>query len=162
MNETFMAHVVLHPTKPGWKTLSINAKPYYQTKVNALPVDKKVWVNISDRKPKRSLSQNNYLFGIYYPHICSETGEYDMKRLHARFKRKFLLTGEYLDTDGTSYYETKSTSDLNKTEFTEFIQNVYAETQIEPPPTDEFKLGLAEGEKIKRVDYPDDYQVPTI
>ena len=123
------------------KFIKLTAERYFQHFVNMnFKVGDKISVFVTSKKPKRSLAQNNYLFGVYYPLIMHETGEQDILRLHERFARSFLLTGEWVDGNGKIYYTRKSSAGLSIGEFCDYIINIYQETGVKPPPTENYQL----------------------
>ena len=83
---------------------------------------------------KRSVAQNNYYWGVYLPLISEETGD-DVLSLHEYFKRAFLggEVGRVLDEDIKLY---KSTTELTKGEFVEYLDQIFKKTEIPPPSTD--------------------------
>ena len=82
-------------------------------------------------EPKRSLSQNSYYWGAYLPLIAEHTG-HSTEGLHAHFKKKFLPR-EYETVFGVETELEKSTTGLTKSEFTEYIMRIEAETEVPAP-----------------------------
>jgi hypothetical protein len=82
--------------------------------------------------------------------IADETGM-NVDELHAWAKGKFL-TQEITEVFGDKVRLTKSTTELSKSEFSEYIQNIEIETGIPAPDTTPFGLALTheEYEKHKR------------
>lgn len=78
----------------------------------------------------RSLSQNAY-YWVYLDVIAGETG-HTPKELHALFKRKFLprtfklVLGEHVEMEET-------TTELKKSEFTEYLDRIVALTNVPLP-----------------------------
>lgn len=135
--ENFSAMVVLHKDKKSVRFLS---PKYYQHFLNMhTKVGDKLTVVISNKKPKRTVAQNNYYWGAYLPLIAQETGEEDIERLHELFKAKFLtkIVAEVL---GQKVRICKSTTELSVSEFIEFIQKIQDFTGIEAPPTENYSL----------------------
>lgn len=118
----------------GKKTLKLSSPVWYRHQLNKFRVGEKVSLYLSTRKPKRTIQQNRYLFGVYYPLIARETGEHNIERLHAFFKGKFLTQG-IVEVFGQKVRMTRSSTELSKSEFSEFIMNIEAETEIQAPPT---------------------------
>lgn len=81
--------------------------------------------------PKRSLSQNALYWGVYLPLIAQETG-HTTEGLHAHFKKE-LLPRKYETVMGKEVEIEKSTTDLTKAEFTEYIMQIEAMTGIACP-----------------------------
>ncbi len=119
--------------------LEITSPIFYRHQLNKFKEGDQVTVYVSTRRPKRTTAQNRYLWGVYYPIIASETGENDIERLHALFKGKFLTTG-IVDVLGERVRMTKSTTELSKAEFSEFIMSIEGLTGIQAPPTDNYYL----------------------
>lgn len=92
-------------------------------------------LTIDERKPKRSTQQNAFLW-LYIGLIADETG-YTKDELATLFKGKFL-SREIKEVMGQKVRITKSTTDLSKSEFSEYIMEIEAFTGIQSPNTDEF------------------------
>lgn len=121
------------------KRLAIESPAYYQNQLNKFKVGEKVTLEIHTRKPKRTDAQNRYYWGVYLPLIASETGERDLDRLHTLFKGKFLTTGIY-EVLGEKVRITKSTSSLSTADFSMYIMDIEAETNVTAPPTESYGL----------------------
>lgn len=91
---------------------------------------KKVVLTVDERLPKRSQSQHNY-YHLYLDIIAEETG-HSHDELHAYFKGKHLTTS-LVDVLGAKVRMTKSTTDLSKTDFGNFLDRICAETNIPLP-----------------------------
>jgi hypothetical protein len=97
---------------------------------------KRVTLTLNEKKPARSTQQNNYYWGVYLPLIQRETDDsYTVDGLHTLFKGLFL-GGEIVDILGKKVRLSKSTSSLNKSEFTEYIMAIAEFTGVMPPETD--------------------------
>jgi len=85
--------------------------------------------------PQRSLSQNAFYWGVYLPILAEDTG-HTTEELHAWAKKRFLprthavVMGEEVELE-------KSTKDLTKSEFAEYIMNIEADTGIPAPSPEE-------------------------
>lgn len=123
----------------GKRKLRISSPDWYQTQLNKFKEGEKVSLYISNRRPKRSEAQNRYYFGVYLPLIAKETGEYNIDRLHNLFKGMFLTTG-IVDVLGQKVRMTKSTTELSKNDFSEYIMAIEAETGVQAPPTADYGL----------------------
>lgn len=121
----------------GKNKLAIKSPIWYQHQLNKFKVGEVVSIFISSRRPRRSIQQNRYYWGVYLPIIAQETGEHDLERLHNLFKGKFLTTG-IVEVLGQKVRMTRSTTELSKNDFGEYIMNIEAETGIEAPPTQEY------------------------
>lgn len=99
---------------------------------------KEFTLNIDERKPTRSEQQNRF-YWLYVNLISDETG-FTKDECHTLFKGKFL-TREIKEVMGEKVRITKSTTDLTKSEFSEYILEIQNLTGILPPDTDEFFYG---------------------
>lgn len=123
----------------GKRKVRLLAPKYYSHAVNKMKEGDKVTMILEQKKWKRSVSQNNYYWGVYLPQIAKETGEGDLDRLHTLFKGKFLTKGIF-KVLGETVRETKSTADLTVGEFNEYILNIQDLTQVEAPPTENYGM----------------------
>lgn len=124
--------------KPSFKT-EYNRELFY--KFLAQFEGEKVWLTVDPRKPKRSLQQNNY-YHLYLGIIARETG-YTPLELHTYFKGKYLTSG-ITEVFGSKVRKVKSTTALNKSEFSEYILQIAEEVGITPPDTSDYtyKVGI--------------------
>lgn len=99
---------------------------------------KKVNITFDTRVPKRSDAQNRYLWGVYYPLLSEDLG-YTIHELHTLFKGMFL-TEDIKEVMGKKVRLTKSTAELNKSEFSEYIMEIEAYTEIPAPPVEDYGL----------------------
>lgn len=136
--EQFAGEIVREKLTPN-NRLKISSTRFYQHQLNKMKPGEKVSIYISSKKPKRTVNQNNYYWGVYLPLIASETGESDVDRLHVYFKGKFLTTA-IVEVLGEKVRMTKSTAELSVGEFNEYIVNISVLTGIEPPPTENYAL----------------------
>lgn len=91
---------------------------------------KNVIITIDEKTPKRTQSQHNY-YWLYMEVIAQETG-HRKEELHAYFKSKYL-TQTFVEVFGKKVRITKSTTELNKHEFGEYIDSIFHETEIPLP-----------------------------
>jgi hypothetical protein len=91
---------------------------------------KKLVVNMGLDKAKRSLDANAY-YWLYLGVIARETGHTE-EELHRIFKGLFLPKKPVV-LKGKTYMLAGSTSDLNKPQFSEYLQKICAETNIPMP-----------------------------
>lgn len=102
----------------------------------------KVWLEIDEDKPKRSLDQNAFMW-MYIDHIEKETGNLATD-LHELFKRKFLppVPKSIL---GVKFKLPASTKDLTKQEMSEYLDKICAFTEIPIPQQvkQEFNIEVA-------------------
>lgn len=128
---------VIEKGEDGKNKLKISSPVFYQHQLNKFKVNEKVSIYISSRKPKRSEQQNRYYWGVYLPLIAEETGERNIEALHNLFSGMFLTEGIY-NVLGKSVRLKKSTTELNKSQFSQYIMDIEAETGIEAPPTENY------------------------
>jgi ADP-heptose:LPS heptosyltransferase len=95
--------------------------------------DKEIRIEVSTKKEPRSAQQNRYYWGVYLPLIADETG-HSVEELHALFKGKFL-TESIKEILGEKTRITKSSTELSKGEFCEYLANISTLTQVELPDT---------------------------
>ena len=95
-------------------------------------------ISIDERKPTRSENQNRF-YWLYIGIISEETG-YTKDELHTLFKGKFL-SKEIKEVMNQKVRITKSTTDLNKSDFSEYIMEIQTFTGITPPDTQEWLYG---------------------
>ena len=164
--EVFQALIV---EDGGKKRLKIHNSAYFATKLSKIPANKKVWVTVDDRAPKRS-DQQNRLYWQYLTYIESETGN-DKEDLHEYFAQKYLALPESVLTlkDGTKQMVRgrRSTVDLSKAEFSHYMQRVELESGVPIPDTEAYLYGAKEEQidvyNAVMKDYPDTYTgAPTI
>lgn len=123
----------------GKKTLVVKSPIWYAHQINKFKEGEQVTLEVHSKKPKRTVSQNAYYWGVYLPEIAKQTGEYDLDALHELFKGKFLSEG-IVEVLGQKVRKKKSTTDLGVGEFSEYIMNIEADTNIEAPPTENYGL----------------------
>lgn len=115
----------------------IVSKDYFLTRLQKFPVGK-CKLTLEDTKPKRSGQQNRYLW-MYYGLIAEETG-HSPDEIHEIMKRKFLQP-QILKWKEENLKIPASTTNLNKSEFSEYIMRIEAETGIQSPDTEEWMYG---------------------
>ena len=91
-----------------------------------------VFLEISEHKSKRSEQQNRY-YWLYLSIIERDCGN-TIDELHTYFKGKYL-TKEISEVYGDKCRITKSTTDLTKGEFVEYLVNISECTGIDLPDT---------------------------
>ncbi len=127
--------VTIENAQPKWKT------PHHKSLWNSRMMDlegQEIALKIDERKPKRTDAQSRYYF-LYLGILSLDLG-YTKDELHAYFKGKYLTT-DIKEVFGQKTRITNSTKELNKTEFSELIQNIEAETEIPSPDTTEYTRG---------------------
>ena len=100
--------------------------------------DGPVYVVIERPRLKRSTEQNN-LYWMYLRLIEDETGN-DSKKLHLIFKEKFLPK-KYYEALGLTVQKSKSTTELSKEEFSDYLDKIERLTDIPVPDTEGYKIG---------------------
>ena len=134
-SETFGAEIT---ETNGRKTLKLNSPDYFQNFLNTkLKVGEKITLNLTAKKPRRTVSQNNYLW-VYYNQIAEETG-HTPEEIHEWAKTK-CLPSKIVNVMGDKVRLKTSTTDLTVNEFCEFIQNLEEATGIPAPPTENYGL----------------------
>lgn len=93
---------------------------------------KDVSLEINEKKSKRSDEQNRY-YWLYLNLIEKETG-HSVEELHSYFKGKFL-TKNITELYGDKVRITKSTTELSRGEFVEYLVDISILTGIELPDT---------------------------
>lgn len=132
----FAGRIVLNK-ETGRNELKINSPVWYQHQLQKFKKGDRVTMYISSRRPKRTQQQNRYYWGAYLPLIAKETGEQDLDKLHALFSGKFLTTA-IVHVLGQPVRIKRSTTELSKSEFTEYIMAIEGETGIASPPTQNY------------------------
>lgn len=128
---------VIKSKSTGLASLELYSQQYYQHQLNKFDEGEKVTLTISNRKPKRSLQQNSYYWGVYLPLIASETGERNLDRLHELFKGKFLTEG-IVEVLGEKVRIKKSTTKLSVSAFMEYVMAIAELTGIQAPPMENY------------------------
>jgi len=91
---------------------------------------KGVDLDIKEHKITRTLTQNAF-YWLYLGVISDETG-HDANELHEIFKRRFLPP-RYVSVLGKEYKLPASTSKLDKSEMSEYMMRISAETDVPIP-----------------------------
>lgn len=159
-SNSFTAKVM---TKTGerMKTLVVGSPRWYHNEIQKFKEGEQVTLMIHNRKPKRTEAQNRYYWGVYLPLIAKEKGEGDLDRLHELFKGKFLTQG-VVEVLGEKVRMKKSTTDLSVSEFSEYIMNIEALTEVEAPPTENYGLAALRPAMEEKVEYPDEELGPPV
>lgn len=129
---------------PNGKRMLVKSPSWYHHQLQKFKDGESVTLVIHNKKPKRSEQQNRYYWGAYLPLIAQETGEKDLDRLHELFKGKFLSEG-VVEVLGEKVRMKRSTTELGKGEFSQFISDIETLTGIKSPPAESY--GLTEFEK---------------
>lgn len=119
----------------GKKKIQINDTWNYQDYVQKTCNNgDKITLYITNKRPTRTQQQHKFYFA-YLGIIARETGN-DKDELHEWAKKEFLTTG-ITEIFGTKIRKVKSTTDLNKAEFSEYLERISARTEIPIPQVDE-------------------------
>lgn len=148
-SQHFSGLVVIHPTT-GKNTIRINDERMYNYFLNIkCKLGDNLSVYYTNKKPKRSEAQNSYLH--LYLSLISLSSGHTLKELKTWAKGKFLSKG-ITEVFGDKVRVVDSTTDLNRSEFQEFIERIEKTTEIPAPPTDLFKMphSPSEHEKLKK------------
>ncbi len=134
----FDGKVVIDP-ETHKKRLVMTAPYWYAHEIGKFKEGERVTIQITNKRPKRTEQQNRYIWGVYYPLICSETGETNPEYLHELFKAKFLRIGTktILGAEISVY---GSTTNLSVSEFQKFIMDIEILTGIQAPPVSDSDL----------------------
>jgi len=81
--------------------------------------DKRVIVEIKEKKDDRSIEQNKYYWGVLIPCMCQAYGDNDTMYIHELLKQKFIVK---ISETGKVY--SGSTTNLNVNEFWKYCNNV--------------------------------------
>lgn len=112
--------------------LSDQEEAYYKGLINEIPDKTEFWLAIKEKRPSRTLAQNNY-YWLYMDGLANETG-YTPEEMHEYCKAKFL---EYKTLRIREMYilVSPSTTDLTVKEFMEYIKRIEVDTGIPAPDT---------------------------
>ena len=99
--------------------------------------DCKVKVTVEPYRKLRSMPQNR-LYWLYITQIADDTGN-DKDTLHRLFSGKFLGDG-IIEAFGEKAHKVKSTTSLTKSEFCEYMMDIYSLTGIPIPDTQAWEL----------------------
>lgn len=91
---------------------------------------------ITEVIPTRSINQNR-LYWLYLEEIERETGN-SANDLHELFRRT-LLTPKFITVLGKEIKIPRSTTELTKTTFAEYMEKICAETGVEIPDAETYK-----------------------
>lgn len=93
-------------------------------------------LRIEEEISTRTLSQNN-LYWFYLEIIERETGN-NKNDLHEYFKRKHL-SPKFIKVLGKEIKIPRSTTELKKHEFSDYLEKICAETGVEIPDTESYR-----------------------
>lgn len=139
-SQQFAGVVVINP-ETNKRSVKMNAVPLYQHFLdNTCKIGDEVTLNITNKRPKRTSAQNNYLH-LYLSLISASSG-HTMAELKAWVKGKFLSKG-ITEVFGEKTRIVKDTRELNVSEFMELLERVEEATAIPLPDTSPFLKALS-------------------
>ena len=110
--------------------LEMGNLPRWRDFLRGLKIGKPVWITVETEENKRTIQQNRY-YWLYLEVIADETGDV-ADDLHEFFRRK-LLPPKWITAQGEETKIPRSTTDLSKAEFTEYLDKICAKTNIPLP-----------------------------
>lgn len=131
------AAIVKPSQKTGSKILVMKSPNWFAHQINKFKDNEEVTLIIRNQRPKRSEQQNRYWW-VYMTLISERTG-HTPEEIHEWVKGKFL-TAKIVSIFGSPTRIRRSTTNLSKSEFSELIMRVEAETGIEAPPVESYGL----------------------
>ena len=114
-------------------------KQYYTGLLSQMPVGAEYYIAIKEKRPTRTLAQNNY-YWLYLSGLERELG-YTSDELHEYYKHKFLK-GQTIQVNEMFIEKYPTTTDLTIKEFMEYIRNIEVDCGI--PAPDVHLCGLVE------------------
>lgn len=133
----------------GDARLQVKSNTFYIHQLNKFKNGEQVTLYVTNRRAKRTLSQNAYYWGVYLPLIAAETGEQNLDRLHELFKGLFLTKG-IVEVLGRKVRIKGSTTNLSVGDFCDYIMKIQGETGVEAPPTENYGLEALPRKKAKK------------
>jgi len=125
--------------KDGKKAIKMFSRDWYLHEISKYKTGEHVTVTVTSKKPKRTIAQNSYYWGVYLRLISKETGEDDIDGLHELFKGKFLTKG-IREILGEKVRKKGSTTELSVSDFCEYILAIEELTKVKAPPTESYEL----------------------
>jgi hypothetical protein len=99
----------------------------------------KLWLSLESKQPNRTDRQNRY-YWLYLEKISQQSG-HSPEELHHTFKHAFLSPVEKHGINDT-YTETPSTKNLSKSKFSNYMEAIYRETEVELPDPTRYKVDV--------------------
>jgi len=121
--------------KDGKRKLKLNSPIHFQAQLEKFTLGRTITLWLDSKLPKRSVQQNRFYF-LYLRMIADETGN-EVEDLHTYFKGKYLSRG-ITEIFSHKVRRVRSTTDLNKSEFSEYLQRIELESGVAIPSTEEF------------------------
>lgn len=138
--------------REGRKAWQPESPSWWRHCLSKFKPDEKVTVTLASKKPKRSIRQNSF-YWAYLTLISEDTG-HSPEELHEWAKGK-CLPSKVKEILGDPVRVKKSTTELNKSGFTEFIKKISVETGIAPPDPKAYYLEDVFGPEPE-IEYPED------
>jgi len=124
--------------KNGQKIIRWNSPDFLKYQISKFSIGDKITAYITNKKPKRS-EQQNRLYWLYIKNIEDETGN-ESEDLHTYFRGKYLSKG-ITEVFGSKVRKYKSTTQLNKSEFVEYLLSIEVEVGVHIPDTENYIYG---------------------
>jgi hypothetical protein len=146
-SESFLVEIVRENDQPR---LIVKADKYLRhwLKEHAKPGDVGT-MKIELKKPKRTSLQNSF-YWVYLDLVSLSSG-HTPKELHNWAKGKFMTKG-ISEVFGDKVRQVKSTTDLNRSEFVEYLSRIEETTGVPIPDPEPFSIGIThkEYEQLKK------------
>lgn len=104
----------------------------HDTVLGQMKRDKPVWICLRDNDPTRSVQQNA-LYWVYLETISRETGD-TKEALHEDYKKRFVTPSKEKLSNGHIIELYRTTTEMTKKEFSDYIRSIEMETGILVPP----------------------------
>lgn len=136
-SESFLVRIIKEGDQPR---LIVQADKYMRhwLKTNAKPGDEGS-MKIELKRPKRSALQNAFYW--VYLDLVSVSSGHTTDELHNWAKGKFLTKG-ITEVFGDKVRKVGSTTDLNRSEFVEYLARIEEATGVPVPDPEPFSIGL--------------------
>lgn len=136
-SESFLVRIIKEGDQPR---LIVQADKYMRhwLKLNAKPGDEGT-MKLELKKPKRSALQNAF-YWVYLDLVSLSSGHTPME-LHTWAKGKFLSKG-ITEVFGEKVRKVSSTTDLNRSEFVEYLSQIEEATGVPVPDPEPFSIGI--------------------
>lgn len=105
-------------------------KQYYKGLRDQMPIGTEYYLCVKEKRPTRSLSQNNY-YWLYLGKVSDDTG-YTSDELHEYYKQKFL-TGQTVQIKDITIERYPTTTQLTVKEFMDYVRNIEVDCGIPAP-----------------------------
>lgn len=140
ITKSFAGHIILDKVL-NKKKYVFDSPTWLQHTLNKYNVGDAITITFTNLKPKRTEQQNRY-YWLYLGIISKETGN-DIDDLHTLFKGLFL-SKEIVEVMGHNVRRSRSTTELNTSQFSDYIARIEEKTCILAPPSDTYLKNLYE------------------